>query len=54
VLQPSPSHHFSFHYLPCSDGKTALALAMQEGKADVAEYLRSIGAPNKKAWSDSS
>jgi hypothetical protein len=33
------------HYLPCSDGETALQAAIDFNKADVAAYLRSIGAP---------
>jgi hypothetical protein len=33
------------HCLSCSLGKTALDLAIVNNKADVAAYLRSIGAP---------
>jgi hypothetical protein len=33
------------HYLPCSDGSTALKNAIDWKKADVVAYLRSISAP---------
>jgi ankyrin repeat protein len=33
------------HTQRCSDGKTALKLAIQENKADVVAFLRSVGAP---------
>ncbi len=33
------------HTLHCSDGRTALKVAIVNSKADVAAYLRSIGAP---------
>ena len=33
-----------------SDGKTALRLAEEASKADVAAYLRSIHAPSKSGW----
>jgi hypothetical protein len=45
VLQPSPLSPSFTHYLPCSDGWTALKLAIGFKKADVIAYLRSIGAP---------
>jgi hypothetical protein len=45
VLQPSPLSPFFTHYLPCSCGHTALKYAIDSDKADVAAYLRSIGAP---------
>ena len=35
----------STHSLPCRDGTTALKCAIRNNKADVAAYLRSIGAP---------
>jgi hypothetical protein len=45
VLQPSPLSPSFTHYLPCSWGNTALKYAIDFNKADVAAYLRSIGAP---------
>jgi hypothetical protein len=45
VLEPSFLSPFLTHYLPCSDGKTALTLAIDNNKASVVAYLRSIGAP---------
>jgi hypothetical protein len=48
VLQPSPLSPSFTHYLPCSDGNTALKWAIDSqnsNKADVIAYLRSIGAP---------
>jgi hypothetical protein len=45
VLQPSPLSPSFTHYLPCSFGITALKYAINFNKADVAAYLRSIGAP---------
>jgi hypothetical protein len=45
VLQPSPLSPSFTHYLPCSDGETALKFAIDNNKADVIAYLRSIGAP---------
>jgi hypothetical protein len=45
VLQPSALSPFFAHYLPCSNDHTALKLAIDGNKADVAAYLRSIGAP---------
>jgi hypothetical protein len=45
VLQPfSLSPSFTF-YLSCSWGKSALKYAIDGNKAEVAAYLRSIGAP---------
>jgi len=45
VLQPSPLSPSFTKYLPCSGGNTALKLAIKYNKADVAAYLRIIGAP---------
>jgi hypothetical protein len=45
VPQPLARSQSSTHSLRCSDGKTALKLAIQQNKADAAAYLRSIGAP---------
>jgi hypothetical protein len=45
VPQPLARSQSSTHSLRCSDGKTALKNAIDENKADVAAYLRSIGAP---------
>jgi hypothetical protein len=45
VPQPLARSQSSTHSLPCSDGKTALKYAIDYNKADVAAYLRSIGAP---------
>jgi hypothetical protein len=39
------AHPFFAHALHCSDGNTPLTYATQYKKADVAAYLRSIGAP---------
>ncbi len=36
---------FASHALSCSDGETALKWAMNENKADVVAFLRSVGAP---------
>ena len=47
MLQPSPLSPSFTHYLPCSDGNTALNEAIDWDKADVVEYLRSIGAPEE-------
>ena len=44
MLQPSPLSPSFTHYLPCSGGRTALYLANYCNKADVAAYLRSMGA----------
>jgi ankyrin repeat protein len=35
----------STHFLRCSGGNTALQKAINQKKADVVAYLRSIGAP---------
>ncbi len=49
-FSPPPSHHLSLtYYLPCSASRTALKLAIEFDEADVAAYLRSIGAPYNKA-----
>jgi ankyrin repeat protein len=45
VLQPSPLSPSFTHYLPSSNGNTALKFAIDNNKAEVAAYLRSIGAP---------
>jgi len=45
VLQPSPLSPSFTHYLPCSNGWTALTWAIHYKKADVIAYLRSISAP---------
>ncbi len=45
VPQPLARSQYSTHSLRCSDGKTALKYAIEENKADVVAYLRSIGAP---------
>jgi hypothetical protein len=45
VPQPLARSQSSTHSLPCSDGETALKNAIDQNKADVAAYLRSIGAP---------
>jgi hypothetical protein len=46
VPQPSPLSLSFTHYLPCSRmGETALKIAIEYNNADVAAYLRSIGAP---------
>jgi hypothetical protein len=44
VLQPSALPSFAAHSLRFSGGKTALKLAIDCSKSDVAAYLRSIGA----------
>ena len=41
---------FFIHYLSRSDGKTALRLAVEASKGDVAKYLRSIHAPDISGW----
>jgi hypothetical protein len=45
VPQPLARSQSSTHSLRCSHGDTALKLAIDRNKADVAAYLRSIGAP---------
>jgi hypothetical protein len=45
VPQPLARSQSSTHSLRCSSGKTALKYAIELNKADVAAYLRSIGAP---------
>jgi hypothetical protein len=45
VPQPLARSQSSTHSLRCSEGKTALKLAIEENEADAAAYLRSIGAP---------
>jgi hypothetical protein len=42
---PPPLSPSFTHYLPCSDGETALKYAIDFDNADVAAYLHSIGAP---------
>jgi hypothetical protein len=42
-VPPPPTLWFT-HYLPCSRGRTALALSIGQNKAGDAAYLRSIGA----------
>jgi hypothetical protein len=45
VPQPLARSQSSTHSLRCSNGETALKYAIDRNKADVAAYLRSIGAP---------
>ena len=45
VPQPLARSQYSTHSLRCSDGWTALKWANSNHMADVAAYLRSIGAP---------
>jgi hypothetical protein len=45
VPQPLARSQSSTHSLRCSTGYTALNWAIVNNKADVAAYLRSIGAP---------
>ena len=45
VLQPLARSQYSTHSLRCSSGWTALKYAIEQKKADVVAYLRSIGAP---------
>ena len=52
MLQPSPLSPSFTHYLPCSGGDTALKCAIDWSKADVATYLRSIGAPEEEPEED--
>ncbi len=42
MLQPSPLSPSFTHHLPCSNGQTALKCAIDNNKADVAAYLRSV------------
>ncbi len=42
---PFPLSPSFTHYLPCSDGYTALKIAIDRKQASVVAYLRSIGAP---------
>ena len=49
-VPPPPTLWFT-HYLPCSRGRTALALSIGQNKADVAAYLRSIGALQRHSLS---
>jgi hypothetical protein len=44
-FSPPPISPSFTHYLPCSFGESALKHAINERKADVVAYLRSIGAP---------
>ncbi len=44
VPQPLARSQSSAHSLRCSDGYTALKIAIKYNKADVVAYLRSIGA----------
>jgi hypothetical protein len=43
-FSPPPSHHLSLTICLCRRGETALTRAIDNNKADVAAYLRSIGA----------
>jgi hypothetical protein len=45
VPQPLARSQSSTHSLRCSNGNAALKYAIHCNKADVAAYLRSIGAP---------
>jgi hypothetical protein len=45
VPQPLARSQSSAHSLRCSEGWTALELAIQLNNANAAAYLRSIGAP---------
>ncbi len=45
MLQPSPLSPSFNHDLPCSGGYTALGWAIDDNRAEVVAYLRSIGAP---------
>jgi hypothetical protein len=45
VPQPLARSQSSTHSLRCRFGNTALKCAIRENKADIAAYLRSIGAP---------
>ncbi len=55
MLQPSPLSPSFTHYLPCSDGDTALSALewlTYNDTADVAAYLRSIGALEEVSQED--
>ena len=45
VPQPLARSQYSTHSLRCSQGTSALKYAIDWKRADVAAYLRSIGAP---------
>jgi hypothetical protein len=45
VPQPLARSQSSTHSLLCSNGYTALSIAIKFNMADAAAYLRSIGAP---------
>jgi hypothetical protein len=48
VLQPSPLSPSFTHYLPCSRGNTALQVAVDYNKHNVAEYLRKLLKDNNR------